>query len=253
MANLRLVAPNGTTYNFPQDFWLDDMSYHTTQSVKNVAFSPGGRDVADGYLEARNIVIVGALRADTLAGMETLERAFHKAMLRGGQLYVSDDVVMRFISVKSPQVNFSYIGDYRYEKPVTVSFVAEYPFWEDDTLTESAHVLTGDDEFTVDNSSSDSLVFPIITIEADQLADIPAAKLINKSDGAMTFEYNDPNFVQGDVLVINCREGTVKRNNNNTISYFNPARFLRLQDVINTIAYEGNACTITISFRKVYL
>jgi phage-related protein len=77
--------------------------------------------------------------------------------------------------------------------------------------------------------------------------------MTNKSDGGMLFEYNDINFAIGDVLIINCAEGTVKLNNGNTIENFNPGRFLRLQPSLNEIEYEGAACTISFLFRKVYL
>ena len=59
---------------------------------------------------------------------------------------------------------------------------------------------------------------------------------------------------QHDVLIIDCAEGTVKKNNNNAMdNVVVPARFLRLQPISNTIEYEGAACTITFKFRKVYL
>ena len=57
----------------------------------------------------------------------------------------------------------------------------------------------------------------------------------------------------GDILRINCEEGTVKLNNGDTIENFNPGRFFRLQPGQNTIEFEGNACTIRFIFRKVYL
>lgn len=252
-AYLRLIDNSNNIYNFPPDFWLKDLDWKTTQSIKNIAFAAGGRDISDGYLEARPILIEGALRADTLAELETKLRAFQRAVLVGGKLYVTDDTVSRYLTVKNPIVKEQYSGDYRHEIPLTISYVCEYPFWEDATETESVNVLTGIGSFNVNNSGSDFLLNPIIEIAADQGVDLPSVKLTNTSDGGMSFEYNDPNFMAGDTVEINCKEGTVKRNSNSTIEYFSPAKFLRLQNVINTFNYEGNACTITIKFRKVYL
>ena len=88
---------------------------------------------------------------------------------------------------------------------------------------------------------------------ADQAADVPSVSLKNLSDGGMLLGYNDPYFVIGDTLVIDCGEGTVKRNGNDTIAYLTTARFLRLQPGVNTFRYEGANCTVRVKFRKVYL
>lgn len=253
VAYLRLIDVNGNIYNFDPSFWLTGDAWRPSQNIVNRSYAHGGKNTADGFLEARSITIEGALLADSLNILETKLRALNKAIRAGGYLYVTDDTVSRYIIVSNGIVDSSYQGDYRTEKPITINFLAEYPFWEDSVSTESSHVLSGDGEFTVDNSGSDEIIFPTITIEADQGADLPSIKMINKSDGSMAFEYNDPYFMQGDIVEIDCRQGTVKRNSNSTIEYFTVARFLRLQNLINTFGYEGSACTITFSFRRVYL
>ena len=255
-ANLRLIDANGNSYNFPPDFFLAADGWKVSSDVKNIAFAAGGRDTADGFLEARTITIEGAVRASTAAAFETAQRAIKKAVLRGGDLYVSDDVVSRFITVKSPMVDSRYLGDYRLEHPMTINFVVEYPFWE--AAAQSA-VLSGtggivdQEEFTVDNSASDHLTLPVITITADQGYDLPSVKLVNLTDGGMVFEYNDPNFKQGDTLEIDSKAGTVKRNGNDAMAYVVQARFPRLQPQVNTLRYEGATCSLDIVWREVTL
>ena len=251
---LRLIDTENNVYNFPPSIWIYDISYSVTSKVVNTAFSPGGKNIADGFLQPRTVTLSGALRADTLQALDILERAFHKAILAGGQLYLSDDYVSKFFEVSSPDVKMQKTGGYRLEIPVAVSFIAEYPLWQSATLYESTDVLSSGDTLTIDNSASDIFSYPVITIEADQGADIPSVLLRNTGDGGMTFVYQDPNFKQGDSLVIDTRAGTVKRNGNSTIEYVTQARFLRLQNHdSNILYYEGADCTITVEYRGVFL
>lgn len=250
---LYIEDTDGNVYNFPLEFWIYDDPLNHTRNIKNIAFSSGGKNVADGYQETRTISLQGALRADTLSELETIERNFNQAVLKGGYLYVSDDVVSRFIQVSNPQISRQYIGDYRLEKNITIDFLAEYPFWEDAALTQVSNTMTGDGTFTVDNTGSDFLVLPIIEFHADQSADVSSVRLRNLSDGGMSFTYIDSNFQNGDILIFDSFNGTVRLNNNDTIANMTEPRFLRLQNVVNTFSYEGNAVTIIVKFRKVYV
>lgn len=248
---LTLTDADSNVYTFPEDFWLKSEPVNTSSKIVNRTYASGGKNVADGFLEAKTVIISGALRDNTLAGLETKRRAFMKACLKGGQLKVSDDTVARYIQIEAPK--FQIKTGYRTEVIVTVNFIAEDPFWRDSSETTDSQTVAGDDTLTVDNSGSDFIIFPIIEIENDQGVDNPGVKMINTSDGSMTFEYNDASFLDGDLLVINCEEGTVFKNNNNAIANFDPARFFRLQALSNTIEYEGAACTIRFRFRKAYL
>jgi hypothetical protein len=255
-ANVYLIDSDGNRYDFPPDFFLGDDSWRVSSNVQNIPFANGGRDTADGFLESRIIVVTGAIRADSLAAWETKLRAFKRGVKKGGKFYVSDDHVQRFLTVKAPQVSSSYIGEYRIEHPATISFVVEYPFWQAEAqslVTTGTGFLTDGEEFSVDNSASDDVALPVITITADQGADVPSVIIRNLTDGGMVFEYNDPNFKQGDILEIDSFNGTVKRNGNSTIEYVVQARFPRLQPMVNTIRYEGADVSMDIIWREIYL
>jgi hypothetical protein len=254
IANLYLIDDDGNRYDFPYDFFLKRDSHALTSNVKNIGFAHGGRNTGDKYLQPRTIMIEGQIRGDTPALFESAKRSFEKAVIAGGKLYVSDDFVTRYIQVDGATIDSSYIGQYRQSKPANVSFVAEFPLWQRDTESTETAVLTDGDSITVDNSDSDVLAYPVITLTADQGADVPSVFLRNIGDGGMALEYNDPNFLQGDVLEIDSYNGTVKRNGNSSIEYFRTPNFLRLQNhAENEFYYEGADITILITWRVVYL
>jgi phage-related protein len=250
--NLKLTDINSNVYNFPEDFWISDDPADTNKNVANAAYAAGGKNIADGFLNSRIITIGGQIRGDTQAEYETNYREFIQAILKGGQLTKSNDVVSRYINVICPDLSTGEEMGQQY-KEVTVNFLCEYPFWEDTVQTSEENIVSGNDTLSIDNTGSDFLVFPIIEVEADQGADIPSVMMTQNSDGGMVFNYNNPGFAIGDLLVIDCEKGTVTLNNGSTIEYFNPARFFRLQPGVNTILFEGAACTIRFKFRKVYL
>lgn len=253
MKYLQIEDDGGNTYTFPNSFWIRDDGWATRSNIANLAYAHGGRNKGDGFIESRVVTLQGDIRADDATAFETAVRNCQKALLKGGKLTVYDDEVGRYIYLKYPTVNSRYTGDYPLEKPFSVSYIAEYPFWQDSSLTTDPQVVAGNDTLTVDNSGSDALVLPIIEIEADQGIDIPSIRMRNQTDGGMEFQYIDVNFVANAILIIDCFEGTVKLNNNDAIQYFKPARFLRLQNGVNTILYEGAAATIRFKWRKIYL
>lgn len=254
MSYLTLTDFNDNTYNLPYGFWIKEGGVNTNKNIVNTFYAAGGRNIADGFFKSRIITISGFLQGDTIAIYETKKRALIQAVIKGGKLSRSADSVDRYIEVKYADIqesSYSGNGDVQLQE-ITILFESEFPFWVDETETEDINILTGDDSFTIDAGSTDFIINPTIQIEADQSVDVPAVQLINKSDGAVKFNYNDAQFVQDDIVTINCDTGEVKRNGGSTIDKFTGA-FLRLQPGINTIEYEGAACTITFKFRKVYV
>lgn len=252
ISRLKITDVDGNEFIFPPDFWIKDDPFKVNKNTINFFYAAGGKDISDGYPLPRVITIGGAIREDTKASYETLYRQIMFALMKGGALEKTIDEVARYINIKSPTMTMNP-EEYQQYKEVEITFNADYPFWQDSTETTDLQVMAGDGTFYVDNTGSDFLVFPVIQIEADQSVDVPSVKMTNLSDGGMTFEYNNPAFVQGDVLEIDCYNGSVTLNNNNSIEFFNPARFFRLQPSNNEIEFEGAACTISFIFRKVYI
>ena len=254
MSYLILTDANSNAYNFPDNFWLQDGGVNTNQNIVNSFYAAGGRNIADGFLQASNITISGILHGDTIAAYETKKRALMQALLKGGQLSRSADSVSRYIDVKHADIQWSSFGgdgDVQLQE-VTIIFRTEFPFWVDAAETTSTNIVAGDDSFTVTTTGTDFIINPTIEIDADQSADVPGVKITNKSDGGASFNYDDPFFVQGDIVTINTGTGDITRNGSQTSEWFSGV-FIRLQPGANTIEYEGAACTIRVKYRKVYL
>lgn len=252
-AQLILEDIDGGTYTFPLDFWIKSSPFQTNKNIVNRGYAAGGRNIADGFPVARTITISGQLRADTLSEMETKKRALSSACLKGGKLSINEDVVSRYIAVSDADLQ---VGEEegRLFQEVSIVFAALNTYWEDTTATDDQNVMSGDGSFTVNATGSDDIIYPIITIDANQSANLPSIKIVNTSDGSTFFAYNDPTFLNGSTLVINSITGTTKRNNVDTSEYIIPmSSFLRLQPISNSFDYEGNACTITVTLRKRYL
>lgn len=248
---LILTDDDGNAYNFPISFWLKDEPFSVNSAIQKLAYFPGGKDISDFSPKERTLTIEGYLQADTVAAFETAIRNLSLAILKGGKLSISNDYVSRYIDVRNPQVTNEWEYYPRF-KNISITFSVDFPFWEDASEQSEDDIFAGNDSLVVTVTGSDYVIFPVIQIDADQAADLPGVKLRNLDDGGVTCEYNDPGFVAGDSLIIDCKEGTVKKNGNNTIAYFNPGVFLRLQPGSNTIEYEGNACTLTVTYRRVY-
>jgi phage-related protein len=253
MGNMILTDLNGTAYNFNGSFDIKSGKISVNSSIKKLLYAHGGREVGDQYLQARNVIIEGTLYSDTTANFETAKRNFIAAILKGGYLSISNDyVTTRRIAVKLIDYDFD-VQDFQLLEKVSITFIAEYPFWEDTSETTSTNIMTGDGNFTITITGSDDIMLPEIEIDADRSVDVPGIRMYNADDGGLVFEYNNPSFFAGDVLQINSKLGTVLQNGNDSKLYFVTPYFMRLQPGANTIYYQGAACTIKIKYRKVYI
>jgi hypothetical protein len=122
------------TYNFPASFWIRNDPYTTTKNIINSSFAAGGKNIGDGFLNARNIIVGGEFIQDTKANMEIAARALHQALIQGGRLKISNDQVSRYIDVSAPDVDMSWFV-YPFDKPISIIFLAEFPLWQDATET----------------------------------------------------------------------------------------------------------------------
>lgn len=249
----RLEITDGVTpYSFPLAFFIHQDPFELRSSVREHVFAHGGRDTGDAFVRPRLLTVTGELRADTAAAFEAAFRALIQAAVRGGKLTITQDSVSRYCTVRLVSDDSEWLYWPRYKR-VDLTFEMLYPFWVDAAETVVSHVFAGAGSMTVDATGSDHIVSPTIEVDADQAVPVPNILLTNTSDGGMALRYDNPSMVAGDVLVVDCAEGTVRRNGNDEVQFLTQGVFLRLQPKANTITYAGAACTVTFKFRKAYL
>lgn len=254
MHYLILIDDDDNEYNFSREMGIKSMPLSLNRSYEHRTDSAGGVDIADGKPKERVISIEGFLRAEdgTIESFEPLDRALKKACLKGGKLYYSDDPVPRYLEVKLADIDESTV-DYRAERQYNITFNAEVPFWQDETETVGVNVMTGNGTFTIDFSGSDYLFVPEIKIEANRGSNLPSIILQNNSDSNKNFTYTNAAFTVGKTFIINGRTGIVTLEGTDDFAHMVvPWQYLRLLNKSNTFAYTGNACTITVTYRKLY-
>ena len=249
---LTLEDLNGGVYNFNPTFWIGPGNISNNTNIVNKFYAAGGANVADAYLNATNLSLEGSIQGDTPAEFEAKKKDLADACLKGGKLRYSDDTIDRYKDILFAGISYQQEQGRLFQE-YTIDFIVQFPFWQDSIETEQTEILSGNASFDVDNSGSNFIIMPTIEITATDSGGLPGVTMRNISDGAGAFSYSDIQFQLGDILIINSTEGTVKLNNGDRISNYNPAVFLRLQPTINTIEYEGGPCSITIKYKKVYL
>lgn len=252
---LTLVDDEGNSFTFEKDFWLNTYDLSSNKSVQNYTFSAGGKNSADGFPGPRSITIQGMIWADTVAELETKRRNLFLACLKGGKLQKSDDTVSRYMDVKDPDFSYSK-GDWRNSEKLTITFLAELPFWVDSIETVHTEIIASGTyrEFDVDASGADFIILPSIEIDNDQGNSNPGyVRLKNDTDGGSEMVFYDTDFDADDVLSIDSGTGEVLKNGNEAFDHFVTPWFLRLQPTVNSFVYEGEPCTISVTFRKVYV
>jgi len=250
--HLHIEDSLGNTYSLPPSFFLADDPVAVRSTIKELLYGHGGRQVGDLFVGSRKVLVRGELHADGGAAFEAAYRALMNALVKGGKLIVSSDVVQRFIEVTLADVDSGWIHYPQYKR-VDVTFDAVFPLWQDYAETATPRIFAGPTLFTVDLGASDHIAMPTIEVDADQGADLPTVKFTNLTDSSMSIQVDDPAFVVGDALVIDSTLGTVERNGVDAMDHFVAGAFLRLQPEVNSIQYDGGAATVTVRYRKVYV
>jgi phage-related protein len=248
---LILTDSAGTPYNFPLSLFISADPVSTRSSIKDFLYAHGGKQIGDGFISSRQLTIDGVLMADDKSTFDMAYRSLIEACLKGGKLSVSDDAT-KFIQVGTPHFDTKW-DHYPNAKAITIMFDCVFPFWQDTSITTSTHVLAGNGTFTVDTTGTDSLIMPVIEIDSDQGVDVPTIKLQNLTDNGLSIEYDNLNFLSGNILVLDSSQGTATLNNSPAMDSFVSGAFIRLQPGVNSFVYTGAACTIKVMYRKLYL
>jgi hypothetical protein len=250
---LILTDDQGTAYSIPDTLWFTGGNQiQSNTSVQNLLYAVGGKQTADGFPQSRKLQIGGVIYDTTNSGsIESTLRDFCLAIGKGGLLSIAGDAISRAIDVRFPEIEYEW-DHWPTHVKITITFTCENPFFIDTSYTTTTKIFAGNDSLIVTLSNCDYVINPVIEIDADQGVNVPGVRIKNLNDGGIACNYNDSLFMAGDILIIDCDAGTVKKNSTDVIYNFQPAIFPRLQPGSNEFAYEGAAMTMKISYKKAY-
>lgn len=244
------LVKGATTYTFPTySSFESDTEARCDDSEK--AFSHGAVMTGDGKIDARDITVeVELIDYETTSAYRTALDALKLAAYKQDQkLYLDDDRYINIKNLKKISEEF-YDGFYRVRATVKLTFYCPDPFFYADTATTQEVTITESPQtFTVTNGGNIDTP-PVITIEPTKTNSV--LSLVNTTDNSRTFSYSDASFGDGDSLVINSTDGTVKRDGTNVLNNVG-GTFLQLLAGDNSITYTGPLGTITFNYTQRWL
>lgn len=245
-----LCGEEGDQYTLPATLTIenDDADFRFKEEER--AFQHGS--VAFGQeWEARDITVAGTVKADSATDARSLLRAIRKAAARPDQrLRLDADADHYIVAARLRRMDARWVDlTGRTLADVRLVWRATNPFWQAATPGSHTEELTGDGTFTVDTDLLATVpMSPVVTVTAPSSGSVPSVRLTNDTDEGQAFLYEDLQLEDGAVLVIDCGAGIVTRDGENTIRFLSGG-WLRLLPGENVLAYEGDACALTLTWR----
>lgn len=233
---LYLKDENGVVYTFNKTFHIDSTPFKIKVNKKDIAFSHGAVDIGDSKVEERYVTIKGTIWGRSDSEFEANLNALFAAIYKQDQtLYYDNEKYIAFTKVVSVTPSPEKGADLR-AWTISIQFLAEDPFWyyvaestKDQAITDSSILFDVVNEGNIE-------VYPVISVRNDGTY-LPFT-LRNLTGASLVFRYDEFGFIEGATVVVDCVEGTVKRNGTNTLRYFDGA-FLNLVAGTNTLQLEG--------------
>jgi hypothetical protein len=241
MSGIKIVK-DAYEFEFSTNWTIKGIGWGRRSDLTQRAFAPGAVDKSDGEIKDNIITLSGMIENENILLFVTEKSLTYTALLKQDfKLFISINEsylnywhVKKVLDVKEEWIEGQDYTAAQYE--VTFLLSDPYAYYHTDDST----------TITVDSSPKSGTVtnngivpdYPVITITAD--ATITSLVIENETDvpeGAsdgLQFQYLDNNFVGTDVLIIDCKKGTVERDGTNTIRYFSGS-FLKLLPGSNTI------------------
>ena len=251
------IVKDTDEFFLPERLVIMDDQFKVRSNPEDRVFAHGASDIADGKIQEKTLRIEGVV--DHLGPARTIffnqiQLIRQKLLQTDYKLYLGEDY---YINVnKALQVKDDYLeagSNYNAAK-LSIDLLCLDPFWYAAVDGSASQVVTSSPiTFTVDNTGK-AEAHPIITITATAtIADLILENTSDpQSDGTgLKFRYQDPALFSGNVLVVDCKAGTVLRGETNTIRYFTGA-FIKLLAGNNILKYTGSNCSIGITFGRRY-
>jgi hypothetical protein len=244
---ITLKDSNDVEYTFNSTFMVKGFSWKKRTKQEDIAFSHGSKDTGDGKIDARAIIVKGIIHADTTAEYETAMADLNKALYKEDQkLYFDNTKYINVYRVESIS-HENKEGAFLYVAEIEIKFEAIDPFFYYFTQSiDFQFIETSPHQFNINNSGNVE-VFPVMGMTTR----VTNADFTFKNITAgLSFSYQDAGFVAGSTLIIDCQEGTVKRDDTDEIRYFD-GEFLHLVSGVNVLEYAGaTICGLSILFYR---
>lgn len=246
---------SGSTLQLPPGLTLKDNSFETKIDRQDLLFADGRVSTGE-EIEERKLVVEGYVDADSRAEHLALMNSLrYQCSLPGQRLRINAGHYINLARLRSFD-DEAETGFDRALSKVKIEWQVDDPFWYAETEETRTVTLSGDGTFTIDLSALAPCYrgqHPRITISSPVFLPVATFQLTNVTDAGLTCRYGDPYLGFGNSATIDSVNGTVIRSDDeNTIRYFE-GEFLRLIPGVNSFAYVGPACDLTVTWRHRWL
>lgn len=252
-------SSNTEIYEFPSGCEVVDEPYDNRLQTEARAYQHGAVIVGDQKLEPRIITVHGIFDvgqvnttygATLAANLKEMHQQCHASTVR---LYPGSQYTDEYYDVKCLHFESTHLGMTEVVE-VWIDFLVADPFRyykdetsDDNTVDESPESIT-------ETNGGDETVYPVITFTAGVGSDISKVKITNDDDAGKYFEYEPAsNLTSGDIVEIDCKEGTCELNSSDDMAHFSGS-FIKLisggNDITVTITGTVGTNTCNFTFRK---
>lgn len=236
-----------TGYDFSEEvekFEYDDGSQISTEIV---ARRHGALVTEEVTMSPKNLMLTGVIVQATAALAEARLSLLEKQMNAGRKQLRFNSA--RYISLykkslTAQPVDGTALTAWRY----AIAFFADDPFWYSTSPTSTDQIADYNPEVWSHTNSGDALVFPVISIIADQGGNVAGGITLTNSTTGLSFTFA-ATILSTKSLVIDCANHTVQ--NNGVTDYANSGgSWHHLEPGANSFSYAGAAATVRLAYTQ---
>ena len=249
-------SSNVTQYTFPSGTDIVAEPVMKRLDSEHRAYQNGATLTGDEKIESRIVSLRSVFGKATQGAMETELNSMKKACnTKDLRLYATQNS-NDYYDVEMLSYDHTFPGLLTAVE-VFIDFQVVKPFrnYKDATTDTEAGITASPHAYTITTNDGDEPVYPIWTFTGGASTAITSTKIANAEDGAKYFTYVG-SIGNGDIMEVDCAEGTVELNGSSDIDNFTGA-FIKLASGTNniTITLVGTVgtCSCVAVFRKRYL
>ena len=236
-----------TGYDFSDEVEACDWDDTTQLATEIMPRRHGALVTEEPVLAPRRLTLAGMIVQTTAALCESRYSTLAKQMNAGAKQLRFNSARYITLYKKGMQgrpVESTGLVALRY----SIEFMAADPFWYSTSASSADQVASYGVTAWTHTNSGDAMVWPTITILADQGGAVtPPISLTNSTTG-QTFTYSGT-IASGQSLVINCANFTVA-NNGVTDLANSSGSFIQLNSGDNSMSFSGPAATVRIAYTQ---